>query len=160
MGYYSDWSSTGIHLRSSTFTIYINDLPSILRHLDINIYADDSELHCSGNSVEEVESKSQKDLNRIELWLAANLLKVNVVKSACMLVGSKRKTNNKSFNVSLYGDLIPFVDSVKYLGVHIDRFLKWDIHINNLVNKVRSRLYMLCRLKPLSSNILLRLYRV
>ena len=99
-------------------------------------------------------------LNRLSCWLTANLLKVNVSKSASMLIGSKRKYGNKLFNISLCGDPIPPVDNVKYLGIYIDRFLKWDIHITYLINKMKSRVYMLCRLKPLPSNILLRLYKV
>lgn len=77
-----------------------------------------------------------------------------------MLIGSKRKFGNKSFNVSLCSESIPSVSNVKYLGVFIDRFLKWDVHINYIIQKMRCRIYMLCRLKPLSSSILLRLYKV
>ncbi len=84
------------------------------------MYADDSELHCNGNSVEEIEEHANSDLRKIESWLAANCLKVNVIKSACMLVGSKRKYGDKTFKVQLCGEQIPNVDS---LGVHVDRFL-------------------------------------
>ncbi len=68
-------------------------------------------------------------------WSPANLVKVNVAKSTCMLIGSKRKFGNKSFNVSLGGELIPSVNNVKYVGVYIDRFLKYDIHINYTIQR-------------------------
>ena len=73
-----------------------------------------------GDSVDEIEEYARNDLHRMELWLAANYLKVNVIKSACMLVGSKRKYGDKTFKVQLCGEQIPNVDSIKYLGVHID----------------------------------------
>ena len=113
-------------------------MPSVLNHLDINIYADDSELHCCGNSVDELEEYARNDLHNIELWLAANRLKVNVIKSACMLIGSNQKYGNKTFKVQLCGKQIPNVDNIKYLGVHVDRFPKWDVHVTHLLSKVKS----------------------
>ena len=92
--------------------------------MNINIYADDSEFHCSGKSVDEIETLAQEDMNRLQSWLSANRLKVNVSKSASMLIGSKCKYGNKELYITLCGNKLPFVNNVKYLGVHIDRFLK------------------------------------
>ena len=29
------------------FTIYVNDLPKVMQNCDLNLYADDMEMHCS-----------------------------------------------------------------------------------------------------------------
>ena len=44
------------------------------------------------------------------------------------------------------------VDSYKYLGVHIDNELKWNVHIDNLIKKVNVRMYCMRKLHTFSVN--------
>ena len=43
--------------------------------------------------------------------------------------------------------LVPEADTMKYLGVTLDRHLKWDVHASEVTNKVRSLLSKFKRLK-------------
>ena len=47
------------------FSIFVNDLPAIVEHADVNMYADDTELHCCGENLQHVQDNFQPDLNRI-----------------------------------------------------------------------------------------------
>ena len=52
------------------FIIYINDMPSIVKHCKVILYADDTLLYYSSNSAREIE-----DLHLICRWLNENLLR-------------------------------------------------------------------------------------
>ena len=49
-------------------------------HAEINMYADDAELHCCGVNLQDVQSNLQSDLNHIHIWLNANRLQLNIFK--------------------------------------------------------------------------------
>ena len=48
--------------------IFINDLPSCLSCTACNIYADDTEIHPCGNTVDEVHRSLQIDVDRLSDW--------------------------------------------------------------------------------------------
>ena len=61
-GFLSEWSSAEIGMpQGSTlwpllFSIFVNNLPAIVEHTNVNMYADDTELHCFGEDLQQVES--------------------------------------------------------------------------------------------------------
>ena len=65
------------------FSIYVNDLPNAISLSDINMYADDTELHFSNSDLSVVEKTLQAD---VSAWLVVNRLKLNTSKSLCMLI--------------------------------------------------------------------------
>ena len=75
-------------LRPLLFSLLVNDLPNVAVHVCVNVYADDTELHCSGDDFHQVQDDFQSDLYRIQTWLQANRLQLNVSKSVVMLLGS------------------------------------------------------------------------
>ena len=101
-----------------------------------------------------VQDDLQSDLYRIQDWLQANRLQLNVSKSAIMLIGSWQKLWGRSVTVSINGKPLASVTSTRYLGVLIDQHLSWKLHINHVLNRVRSKLYALHRLKPLPGHLL------
>ena len=44
------------------FSIFVNDLPSVVDHAQINMYADDTKLHCCGEDLQCVQNDLQSDL--------------------------------------------------------------------------------------------------
>ena len=71
--------------------IVFNDLPSVVHHARINMYADDTELHCCGDDLQTVQSNLQSDFYQVQDWLQANRLQLNILKSVIMLIGSWQK---------------------------------------------------------------------
>jgi hypothetical protein len=83
------WSNLGPLL----FSIYVNDLPNCFEHTQTSMFADDTNLTCSGVSTAEIEYKLNSDLRNLSKWLEANKLTLNTKKTKSMLIASKRKLN-------------------------------------------------------------------
>ena len=126
------------------FITYINDLPSVVQNCDIQLYADDTLLFFSSNSIAEIESCLSVDLSSIISWLDSNLLFLNYSQTKIMLVGThQRLARVTSFCVTACNKTFSRVYQFKYLGVMLDPSLSWNDHIDHISSKISSRLGML-----------------
>jgi hypothetical protein len=73
------------------FIVYINELPSVVKNCNIQLYADDTLIYFSSNSITTIESIFSEDLNRIIDCLNNNSLFLNYSKTKIMLVGTHRR---------------------------------------------------------------------
>ena len=69
---------TGLNFGSATFSIYVNDLPTVVKHSQMNMYADDTELHLCRHDLLSVLHAFQCDLDDVQAWLFVNRLQLNV----------------------------------------------------------------------------------
>ena len=141
------------------FVIYTNDMPSVVRYCNVNMYADDTEVHYDDKELPNVEKYLQDDICNIGLWMTSNKLKINLKKSAIMLIGSRQRISNKTITITISNTQIEQVTHFKYLGVMIDKYLTWEEHTNYVLRRVRSKLNTLGRLKPLPHKVLALLYQ-
>ena len=140
------------------FSIYVNDLPNVVKSSQLNMYADDTQLHCCGRDLSLVQKDFQGDIDQVQVWLQANRLQLNISKSVLMLIGSRQKLQSHKVSISIGGKDLMQVASTKYLGVVIDQHLTWQNHINHILKSVWSKVYGLCRLEPLPTSVLVTLY--
>ena len=78
-----------------------------------------------------------EELPNVCNWFQANKLSLNTDKTFCQLYSNSRATIDIN-SVKLKGARIKQVDTVKYLGVLIDRELKWTdhvIHISSIISR-------------------------
>ncbi|KAL9951294.1 hypothetical protein ACROYT_G043933 [Oculina patagonica] len=130
------------------FTIYINDLPTVLRNSTVTLFADDTALHCSSESALSLQTMLNEDLVILAQWLHEHKLTLNVSKSKFMLIGGPKKlTYFSEVALSINDRRLDRVNSFKYLGVIINENLTWTDHIENLRSKVLQRLGLLRRIK-------------
>lgn len=130
------------------FLIYINDLPLHIDQSDVDLYADDSTLHCHGASIEDINVKLQSDIIAIESWCKNNSMKINSQKTKCMKLCSKVKMANLSeLEIQINGDSIENVHSYKLLGVTIDENLNWDEQVNKVCKIISSKISLLNKIK-------------
>jgi len=73
------------------FIIYINDLPSVIEHCKIQLYADDTLVYFSSSSISNIESKLSEDLESVINWLNSNFLFLNYSKTKVMLTGTHQR---------------------------------------------------------------------
>ena len=143
-GELSEWGSVSIGVPQGSilgpllFALYINDLSSVVTHCLLDLYADDAELHCSHSDSCVVEKCLQSDLDAVAAWLCSSCLCLNVGKSNCMPIGSRQRVANETLHVSVGGNRLTQVNSVRYLGVFIDSTLSWTWQIFNMVARIRS----------------------
>ena len=72
------------------FLIYINDLANVCKFTMPIFFADDSNLFQDGESLNEIESILNEELNEIVKWLKVTKLTLNVDKTQCMLFTRKK----------------------------------------------------------------------
>lgn len=119
------------------FLIYINDLPGCLTYSIPNMYADDTNITSADVDVHRIETQINKDLHSLLLWLQANRLSLNVVKSEYMIISSKQRLMKLSREpiIKIGNCLLKRVNSTKTLGVIIDENLTWNDHILYICKK-------------------------
>ena len=72
------------------FLIYINDLCSVCKHTTPILFADDTNLFCSGSDVKTLENNINNELSQISLWLKFNKLSLNITKTHYMVFTSRK----------------------------------------------------------------------
>jgi len=78
--------------------------------------------------------------------------------SNCMLIDSRQRVSDQTLSVSAGGSVLSQVHSVRYLGVLIDSTLSWNLHICNMISRVRSRLASIIWFGSLPPAVLCVLY--
>ena len=130
------------------FLLYINDLPQCLSKTKPRLFAEDSNLTASGESINQLEAAVNSDLENLRKWLIANKLSLNVAKTEFMLFSSKQmlKTNSNR-QVKIENEHIKQVSECKTLGVTVDQHLSWKSNTENICKKITSGISALRRLK-------------
>ena len=118
----------GSNLGPLLFLIYINDLPHCLQTTTASMFADDTNLSCTGRTSADIEYKINKDLDNIRKWIICNKLTLNLKKTEFMIIGSKPRLDTISETPKiLYGDYqLKRIKQKKTLGLIIDDQLKWN----------------------------------
>ena len=71
------------------FLLYINDLPKCSSSLDFILFADDTNIICSNDDPDTLETVLNKDLHIISNWFKLNKLSLNVAKTNYMIFKNK-----------------------------------------------------------------------
>ena len=141
------------------FLIFINDFPNCSDFFKFNLFADDSTLTCKFDSFDEnyVKQTLENELKPVEHWLNMNKIKINCSKSK-FIIFSYRK-NFSLHSITFGNNIISVTNSIKFLGIEIDRNLNFRTHVNNISKKVSRVIGLLFRLnKFLPVEILKTLY--
>ena len=102
------------------FLLYINDLPQCLSETKPRLFADDTNLTASGDSIPHLETAVNSDLENLRKWLIANRLTLNVAKTEFMLIGSKqiiKSISDLQLNVVIENRPVKHVIECKTLGL-------------------------------------------
>ncbi len=112
---------------SLLFLLYITDLPNTLKYLRAILFADDSTVYGSSKSLSTLVRNTQDDTNKLNDWLCANKLSLNIHKTNFIVFSLKPVTDPININ----GTRINREFSTKFLGVYIDQTLNWGEHCKN-----------------------------
>ena len=115
--------------------LYINDLPKCLSSLDFILVADDTNIMCSNDDPDTLETVLNKDLHIISNWFKLNKLSLNVAKTNCMILKNKYfPSASINFNISIDNNQLSQVKTTKFLGVLIDDSFSWKTHTTDVCN--------------------------
>ncbi|CAB0039188.1 unnamed protein product [Trichogramma brassicae] len=107
------------------YSLYTADIPTS-HAITTATYADDTALISSDPNPEIASIRLQSHLSVVEKWFKEWRIKVNETKSIHITFTLRR---DSCPSVLMNGFAIPQADSVKYLGLHLDRRLTWRTHI-------------------------------
>jgi hypothetical protein len=143
------------------FIIYVNDIYKAVDYSKLILFADDTNVIVSSDSIDDLQAKAESDLKLLSKWFSLNKLSLNASKTKCILFQTAQSSarNNTDFALKLNGTLIEQVESTKFLGVTIDKTLCWKEHINNTAKTIAKTIGVMGRLKHvLPKHILKTLY--
>jgi hypothetical protein len=89
------------------------------------------------------------EIDNIGLWSSNNSLTLNSSKT-CGIIFS-RGAFKDVYNMESLFDFVDFRKTVRFLGVLLDEDLGWKSHINFIVKKSAQRVYILRRLRSVTS---------
>ena len=149
----------GSSLGPLLFSIYINDLPSMLENSESSLYADDTNLSTSDKILSNAQQKLNKDLETLGNWLHVNKLSANLVKTEYMIIASAHKLKSVNYSplIMLNKKPIKRVHRTDYIGLVIDEKLSWE-EKKDLCKKISSAVTAIRHVNYLPQNTLITLY--
>ena len=121
------------------FAIYTSSLQYVLESLGISfsLYADDTQVYFRISDSEDDRAKLNRIAIDIESWMLQRKLKLNMMKTEIMLIGSNLSRSNLNCGPEiLFGELYTVVSSsVRNLAVIFDENLLMKKQIDNVKSK-------------------------
>ena len=147
------------------FLCFVNDLPDVFHNFcKFKAYADDTQLLVFDKDMHKLKDKVENVINIAQNWYNKNGMKNNSSKSEILVI-SKKKEDRIKINVLEEGKLktVKSKNSIKILGVHIDKTLSWSKQIGivkknatNIIRKVhRINKFLPLKLKMILYNTLI-----
>ena len=138
------------------FLIYINDMVTNISNCFLTQYADDTQvlLSDSVDNLEALINRAEMVLLEIKKYFLRNGLLLNANKTQCMFIGSAQYINKIPSNIIIKcdNDIIKPSHHVKNLGLHMDKYMTFNVHIDELSKKVSGILIYLNRMKNYFDN--------
>ena len=122
----------GSVLSVTLFAIAIDDVVECIQEPVMgSLFVDDLAIFCRSSKVATAGRQLQMTLNRLNIWSRRNGFRFSAKKTKCLhfhrLRGIQVPPNLRLGNVEL-----PFVESLRFLGMIFDRRLNWRDHISDL----------------------------
>ena len=86
-------------------------------------------------------------MKQLNNWLSANKISLNVEKTELVIFKSPRKVLSDEIKIKLTRKRLYPSNSVKYLGLRIDKFLHWHDQVNNIAVKLNRANALLLKIR-------------
>ena len=118
----------------------MNDINKSLENIIVKLFADDTNCFISGNDFNQLERLVEVELNKLQKWINANKLTINLdpQKSSCCIFKPKNKTLPPNFDrgLKMGTNVLKYKENTTYLGVILDRNLTFETHTKGLNQKL------------------------
>lgn len=153
------------------FLVFINDLCNIsLTNGSIITYADDTVLLFDANTWIDIQVTAQTGFNTIHNWLLVNSLSLNTSKTKFIPFSvtsvSQPRTSliikahlcHQSYNHSnCVCPSIAQTDTIKYLGIILDKHLTFKPHIETLTSRLRKLMYVFKSIRNVAASYIIKM---
>ena len=128
------------------FLVFINDLPNSSNLFKCILFADDSTLSASFSRADmEIAIKINNELVSVNSWLDTNKICMNADKTKVITFSYKRHMDIPLLKIGNAN--ITEVDSIKFLGMHLDRHLTFKYYVDYISTKISKSIGILYKLK-------------
>jgi len=103
------------------FSLYVNDMPPPSHHVKLALYADDTAIIATSRKLTLLVSYLQSYLNDLQRWLSEWRIAINVSKSSAIIFARAGRRFIQPQPVTLFGEPIQWVETIRYLGVTLDK---------------------------------------
>lgn len=123
------------------FIIYINSLLTLNSAGEILSFADDTAVFYSADTWQNLKQIVVDDFTNIKNWFDSNMLTINSMKTKYLPFTSLANNLPNFGPMNITATLIiEEAHSMKYLGIVIDKHLRWDLQVKNVTKKIRGLL--------------------
>ena len=143
------------------FLVYINDLPlHINTDTQNDLFADDASIHSNDEDIKIIESNLQNSITEAKKWCDKNSMIIHPDKTKCMVITTRqqKQRTHPTLSLNLGTAKIEEVKCHRMLGMLIDSELTWNFHIESIIKRVSKNIFLLTKLKRLTSTDNLKLF--
>ena len=116
----------------------------IQTHTEHGLFADDTALWTSGNTMTILTSRLQQSIDAFESWCQSWKLKLQPTKTELIHFSlHPRKKYKHPVEVTVGNTIIQPLEHTRYLGVIIDKELKWRSHLDHIETRIAPRISLL-----------------
>lgn len=129
------------------FNLYVNDVVNITTEATFIIYADDTSIFIQSKDPHELFQIANATLDNLNIWSAANSLKINTTKTKAVVFTPSQKRLYYQFRVRIGLNNIEVVSEIKTLGVIFNQNMSWTSHVNRVLSSLAKISGALCRVR-------------
>lgn len=135
------------------FNLYTSALGDLLRShsMEFHLYADDSTVYLSfkPENIDETFHRMERCLDEVQKWMGNMRLKMNPSKTELLLISSRRGSHRIGTIpvLSVAGDEAKPTEVARLLGVHFDKHLLMDRHVDLLCRSAWFHLRNISRIR-------------
>ena len=113
-------------------------------HTEHGLFADDTALWTTSNTLTSLTQRLQQSIDAFESWCKSWKLKLQPTKTEMIHFRlHPRKKYKHPVEVKVENTIIKPLDATRYLGVILDKQLKWRNHLQHLESKMAGRISLL-----------------
>ena len=128
------------------FIVYMSDLPDVVSGSSA-LFTDDTLVYdqCHGGPVTTC-CRLQRDLCGVQQWAEEWATTFNPSKSAVMVFRGRHREKRPAEHVHLGKADVQLCEVTRHLGVTVTKSLNWSAHIDNILNRLNCKTFVLKRL--------------
>ena len=120
------------------FSLYINDLPLNIPDAKTVLFADDTNVLITGENITTLSKNLNNVVSKIQQWFSLNNLIINTDKTKVIHFHNYQNKLQVLSHLLIKDSLIPTSTDTKFLGIHVNKNLKWSHHCDSLKSKLNT----------------------